>query len=68
MIREFIERKAYESLLANQHKRFDQVAKGIENGLTPLQLAEQFGAGKVIQGTIILLAANYMKKTATYPQ
>jgi hypothetical protein len=68
MIRETIERKASDWLFANRRRKWDLVEMGIKHGCAPIQLAGQFGAGKVILGSIILLAANHIKKSGIRPQ
>jgi hypothetical protein len=67
MIREFIERKAFENLVANYPDKAIHVAFLVKLGNTPLVIAEWLANKKVIQGCIILLAANHMKKTGVRP-
>jgi hypothetical protein len=63
MIREYIECKAFENLVSTFPDKAIQVANLVKLGNTPLMIAEWLANKKVIQGCIILLAANHMKKT-----
>ena len=62
MLREFIERAAYNKLRATYPDKAAQVRRLILNGETPLMIAEWLGNRQVIHGSIILLAANHICK------
>jgi hypothetical protein len=60
MLREFIERAAYNKLRATYPDKAAQVRRLILNGETPLMIAEWLGNRQVIHGSVILLAASYV--------
>ena len=62
MLREFIERAAYNKLRSTDPNKAAQVRRLILNGETPLMIAEWLGNRQVVHGSIILLAANHICK------
>ena len=60
MIRDFVERAAYNNLRSTFPDKADLVEKLIRNGETPLRIAEWLGNRQVIHGSVILLAASYV--------
>ena len=67
MIRNYIERKAYEILEANWHSKAVIVAQLVKEGRPSAEIAAEVGGNKVILGVLCLLAANHMKKTGVRP-
>lgn len=67
MIRNYIERKAYEILEANWHSKAVIVAQLVKEGRPSAEIAAEVGGNKVILGVLSLLAANHMKKTGIRP-
>lgn len=66
MIRNFIERKAYEILEANWHSKAVIVAQLVKEGRPSAEIAAEVGGNKVILGVLSLLAANHMKKNGIW--
>jgi len=62
MLRDYVERAAYNNLRSTFPDKAIQVYKLVRDGETPLMIAEWLGNSKFIQFLIIVLAANHMKR------
>jgi hypothetical protein len=67
MIRNFIERKAFEILMSYWYPKAVIVGGLVNKGHPSVEIAAEVGGNKVILGVLSLLAANHMKKNGIWP-